>query len=429
MKRKGIVGIFLLCALALSLTGALGETENEGGAIPQDVLTETQKTINWMWENPEATMVYERVHRYDQPFFYSPNEDGSDIRPMTLNEYRDMIWDQYALTREAFVDMDGDGSMEWVLKISVRGYDADWGYLILNYYEGQVYGRDLTYRAMMNLKADGTFEYADSAAAHGYAVMRLDGPVWETEPYTYYEPDGDGLQYYVDGEIAAAQEYEAASLRESAKAEPIWGAFNSVAWVERIDALESYQQALRDEIPVRYTSYYDGGEMNPVWREGTLKNLVTEEYGEGFSLTRFALIDLDMDELPEVVLEVTETTYYGFPFAFMVLKAENDGAVYAHEFVYRAMEDLKADGTFSYSSGALDSGFGRAWLHFARHGIVDITWSESSEDMETVYYHVNGAPATEAEFFAALARQDEKRPVHWYPLNDAVVNALPFLPW
>ncbi len=388
--------IALLCVLMLPLAWAAGEAGNEGSMIQtdvssgtdetQDALARYQQAIAWMWDNPDAAMAYERVLRYNEPFIYCPNEDGSGSSLMTLDEYRDMIWDQYVLTRQTCMDLDGDGSMEYVLKISVRGYDADWGYLILNDCGGQIYGRALTNRAMMNLRADGSFEYVSGGSAYGIATLRLDGAAWETVPRICFVLTEGGTVCYVDGEPADPEAFTAALQREYAKPEPIWGAFRSVSWVERIDALTAYQQALRNEITVRYTSYCDGGEMDPVWRETALSDLAREEYGEGFALTRFALIDLDMDEVPEMVLEVTETAYYGFPFAFIVLKAETDGAVYAHEFVYRAMEDLKADGTFGFSSGAMDCGFGRAWLHFARHGITNVTWCESGDDMETVYY-------------------------------------------
>ncbi len=206
------------------------------------------------------------------------------------------------------------------------------------------------------------------------------------------------------------------------------GAMGEAVDAETQQALASYQQALRNEIDVRFTSYYDGGDMDAVWQEMTLAELLEGEYGESFAFTNFALVDLDMDLQPEIVLEISETEY-GYTFAFIVLKAENDGAVYAHEFVYRAMEDLKFDGTFGFSSGAMDCGFGRAWLHFARHGITNITWCESGDDMETVYYYVHGRPATAEEFDQAVDEETAKASVYWYPLNDAVLGALVYLPW
>ena len=107
--------------------------------------------------------------------------------------------------------------------------------------------------------------------------------------------------------------------------------------------------------------------------------------------------------------------------------AAEDGAVYAHQFVRRAMTGLKRDGTFSYSGGAMDSGFGRAWFHGPRHGIVQITWSESGEDMETVYYYVNGAPSTEAEFDRAMEAQRKKGTPRSNSLSEFDIVSLPLM--
>lgn len=214
----------------------------------------------------------------------------------------------------------------------------------------------------------------------------------------------------------------AAALLLSMPTQALGDAWLFPAWTAPLEV--RFQQVLRNEADVRFSSYYDGDAVEDVWQEMTLEELMEGEYGEGFVLARFAVVDLDMDLLPEIVLEIAETEYYDYPFEFIVLKAEDD-AVYAHGMVYRALEDLKADGTFGYSSGAMDNGCGRAWFMGARHGITPITWCESSFDMEEEYYFVNGAPAGEEEFYLAMDAQFDKPSVLWEELTDAAIDALP----
>ena len=343
-------------------------------------------------------------------------------------------------------------------------------YLILNYSDDQVYGRRLdawnlkddgafefgtAYDTISVVQDDGTIEYAinyerqysykgvpvgeeftnERIISYGYCRPRLNGAAWETTPYVYTDLEDGERIYRVDGETVDFDAFAAAMEREDAKPKPQWQYLFTEYWVNDAETAALFQQAARNEIPVRYSAYYDGMDMDAGWRDMTLDQLMAEEYGEGFAWGDFALVDLDMDMRPEMVLEVYQPIegewYVRFDrqYEYIVLKAEN-GVVYAHQFVYRAMTDLKIDGTFSYSSGAMDSGFGRAWFHGPRHGIVQITWSESGEDMETVYYYVDGAPATGEEFDQAMEAQKKKRIWTGYSLSEHEINLLPLLlPW
>ena len=83
--------------------------------------------------------------------------------------------------------------------------------------------------------------------------------------------------------------------------------------------------------------------------------------------------------------------------------------------------DLKQDGTFSFSSGAADSGFGSISFTDKSYKIDEISYSESSYDANnelTVSYFVNGQAATEAEFLSAVEKQDGKESILWYDFND-----------
>lgn len=100
------------------------------------------------------------------------------------------------------------------------------------------------------------------------------------------------------------------------------------------------------------------------------KNLTIDEYCSAFGaesgitveITKYTVVDLDQDNVPEVVLwiMVNEYTDYGT----VVLRYQND-EVEEYTFAYRQLFDLKRDGTFSCSGSEFD---GIASLTFHEDG-------------------------------------------------------------
>lgn len=131
-----------------------------------------------------------------------------------------------------------------------------------------------------------------------------------------------------------------------------------------------------------------------------------------WNVVRFALVDLNEDGVDECILELAEYE------ALIILFAYNDG-VWGWEWSYRGMNKLKDDGTFSFSSGALDSGIGqltlRATAEGDQWGILPLAESISDMDGNVTYWLDGGAESTdEAGFLAALEAQDAKLDALWY---------------
>ena len=70
-----------------------------------------------------------------------------------------------------------------------------------------------------------------------------------------------------------------------------------------------------------------------------------------WTITRFALLDLDGDGADELVLAID----YSGEEEYVILTCY-DGAVYANQVVHRGFLSPKADGTFEWSNGAFDNG-------------------------------------------------------------------------
>lgn len=139
-------------------------------------------------------------------------------------------------------------------------------------------------------------------------------------------------------------------------------------------------------------------------------------YSKYAAVGRFALADLDGDKEQEMVLQIIDTA--GDMGGHMVLHRYQD-QVYGSVSHYKTFENLKADGTYSYSTLiGTESGIGR--MEFTKgkcvpqrtaYEITDQTWEKFS-------YFVNDAPATAKKYKAVKKRQGKKQDAVWHEFTD-----------
>ena len=147
--------------------------------------------------------------------------------------------------------------------------------------------------------------------------------------------------------------------------------------------------------------------------------LGTGEDGQPLTMQQFAVVDLDGDGTPEVVL--SESGYTGYE-----ILHDQGGTVYGYNLGYRSFEQPKADGTFSFSGGANDNGFGTISFTTTAYNIKQVTYSQSSTDTAgntTVAYFVNGNSSTQDAFQAAVTQQGAKADLSWIDLTPDNVNS------
>jgi len=149
-----------------------------------------------------------------------------------------------------------------------------------------------------------------------------------------------------------------------------------------------------------------------------LNQAVSSDSSVEVKATKFSIIDLDNDGIAEVILwlSVNSNDYFGFE----VLHYQ-DGEINGYTLWYRSFMELKEDGTFSFSSGASESGYGI--IAFTKDGytIDKITYSEvaiDSDNNETISYFVNRTSASSEEFQSAVTEQSKKADASWYDFTD-----------
>ena len=149
-----------------------------------------------------------------------------------------------------------------------------------------------------------------------------------------------------------------------------------------------------------------------------IKKAVSSDDSVKAYVSKFAILDMEGDNIPEIILQLTvnDNEYYGYE-----VLSYKDGVVYGYTMWYRTFMELKEDGTFSFSGGASDYGFGTVQFTDKGYIIDKITYCESvynPDNTQGISYIVNRESATEEEFNAAIDKQNEKNNATWYDFTD-----------
>jgi hypothetical protein len=176
--------------------------------------------------------------------------------------------------------------------------------------------------------------------------------------------------------------------------------------------LEAYKAVLRNE-----AGFFSADNKKDVYLNDFLTN--NEIYGTAFEVTRYTVLDMDGDNVPEVVLELSVG---GEPQFFEALHYMN-GAVNGYLIPYRGLEALKADGTFSFSNGAADNGWGRLKFGTDAFETDMLGRSESSQgDTLNISYFINNKPVTKESFDSSMNEQSAKSDAVWNEFSQAGIE-------
>ena len=169
-------------------------------------------------------------------------------------------------------------------------------------------------------------------------------------------------------------------------------------------AMEAYKAVLQNK-----AEFFSTENKKNVYLNVFLTN--EEIFGTTFKVTHFAVLDMDDDKIPEVVLELT----VGYPDFIEVLHFMN-GEVYGYIFSNRQLGRLKNDGTFGWAGSASYNGFGK--LRFLpnacetdRLGYRD---SSNNNGPITTIYYINNKQVTEESYNSFDKEERGKKDVDWY---------------
>lgn len=126
----------------------------------------------------------------------------------------------------AIIDLDNDGENEIVLWIQMNGV-SDYGFEILRYQNGVVYGYTLPYRGFMNLKTDRTFLFSGGAADLGIGKLKFSENGYNVDKLHYSEARYDSnnelsVQYFGNGVPCSEEEFNVIVGNQEEKSNVNW---------------------------------------------------------------------------------------------------------------------------------------------------------------------------------------------------------------
>jgi hypothetical protein len=164
--------------------------------------------------------------------------------------------------------------------------------------------------------------------------------------------------------------------------------------------LEAYKAVMQNK-----AEFFSSDNKKNLYLNDFLTN--KEIYGTIFKVTHFTVLDMDGDNVPEVVLELS----VGDELEFYEVLHYMNGVVYGYLIVYRGLEGLKADGAFRFSGGAADNGWGK--LRFQSNAlktdILGYSKSNQGDTNLTLSYFINNKPVTKESFDSFTNEQSGKK--------------------
>lgn len=148
-----------------------------------------------------------------------------------------------------------------------------------------------------------------------------------------------------------------------------------------------------------------------------LNRVVSSDASIDVAISSFTVIDLDEDGIDEVVLWLAAGEE---EVGCEILHGVND-EIYGYFIPYRGFYNLKADGTFRFSSGAGNSGIGTIKFDLQAYTVEKITYSETQYDERNqaeASFVVNGHASRYEDFEAEMEKQDEKKDAETYAFTD-----------
>ena len=237
----------------------------------------------------------------------------NEERDFTINDLRSFYYGDDQLLdavvemgKLAIIDMDRDGVNEMVIyPVGKSADDSEElifqvGYLILRRVGDEVYGYDPGWRSISRLKADGTFEWDGSAFDGGTGSARFTENGFEINQITWCDNGVDKENYFVDGQKATREEFDAAYDAQRLKPDPAWYTYADgvlAPWLPDNLELVSQTDPVSDTGEAKL--WLDGGESPWLeWNGSThqLNGLVTLAQAPGVNCR-----DFDGDGENEVV--------------------------------------------------------------------------------------------------------------------------------
>ncbi|MDR1616544.1 MAG: hypothetical protein LBR98_05980 [Syntrophomonadaceae bacterium] len=215
-----------------NIDAMLKENNISNGLVKNEPAPETEKPIPAIFENNQAKRTYWSVLKSQSQFFSSEENAYKYLNEFDYKhgDHLDKPWE---VLRFAVADLDGDKNPEVLLEL----FDQ---VEVLHYEKGTVYGYFFPYRGLKRLKTDGTFNFASSAAAGGFARLMFSKNNYEyiklVESVSRISVDGKSkyeILFYIADRRVSEEDFRTFVEGQDEKEDVIWYEFTD----ENIDAM------------------------------------------------------------------------------------------------------------------------------------------------------------------------------------------------
>lgn len=212
MRKLGCITIMvglLLCSCAKQYNDVISY-EDAQGLSASETMSETQESGETLepplfQDNPPMSVMqtFRSVLLNETAIFYTNKVLYKDLNvvlqdSVALSELSDESNPPKIFCQFAVVDMDGDTTPEVVLAIEEYR-----GFVILRYQEGQIYGYDVPYRALMALRENGAFISSQGAFDNQMEKMYFIGDTYVGDQKAHYEDS-----YFINGILVDKDDYD-----------------------------------------------------------------------------------------------------------------------------------------------------------------------------------------------------------------------------
>lgn len=181
--------------------------------------------------------------------------------------------------------------------------------------------------------------------------------------------------------------------------------------------MEMYRSVLQDGAAFYNTFYQE---------EMTMEQFTKSCNGgdqSGAEVSEFTIVDLDCDGQTEVILKLLNSN--DDPFVYEILRCQDD-IVYGYSLPYRCFQQLKSDGSFYFSSGIVDNGFGTIQFDADIYTITKVAYSQSNYDEFnnfSISFFVDGKNVSERVYYDKLAELCHTK-AWWYSFTEERLNQI-----
>lgn len=178
--------------------------------------------------------------------------------------------------------------------------------------------------------------------------------------------------------------------------------------------MKIFQSVLLNKRTFSCTDKVPACDTNAIYEYNGLLNEMsnTDAYSE--YVCRFAVVDMDGDSIPEVLLELEDYTGY-------IILRYVEGQIRGNFLGYRAMSSIKENGTFGSENSAFETYVNK--LYFIGDTLVadrKISWLMCNYDK--MYYRIDDLSVGEEDYERANALYEECPEVEWHDYTEEEVN-------